>query len=71
MSNAGRKPAPEPADSDGEAGPDEAGQADETSGADPTEIETGPDGPQRVDPMAPGRSLFDDDDEAVEPNEPA
>ena len=34
-------------------------------------IETGPDGPLPVDPMAPGRSLFDDDEEAVEPNEPA
>jgi hypothetical protein len=35
------------------------------------EIETGPDGPAPVDPMAPGKSLFEDDEEAVEPNEPA
>ena len=24
-----------------------------------------------VDPLAPGRSLFDDDEDAIEPNEPA
>jgi hypothetical protein len=67
MSNAGRSPAPEPAFPDDEASQD----GDEASQADPTEIETGPDGPLPVDPMAPGRSLFDDDEEAVEPNEPA
>jgi hypothetical protein len=36
-----------------------------------TDVETGPDGPAPVDPMAPGKSLFEDDEEAVEPNEPA
>ena len=35
------------------------------------EIEIGPDGPAPVDPLAPGKSLFDEDEEAVEPNEPA
>ena len=27
--------------------------------------------PDAVDPLAPGGSLFDEDDDAVEPNEPA
>ena len=35
------------------------------------EIEVGPDGPALVDPLAPGKSLFDEDENAVEPNEPA
>ena len=34
------------------------------------EIEIGPDGPAAVDPQAPGKSLFDEDEDAVEPNEP-
>ena len=34
------------------------------------EIELGPDGPAPVDPQAPGKSLFEDDENAVEPNEP-
>jgi hypothetical protein len=34
------------------------------------EIEIGPDGPAPVDPQAPGKSLFDEDEDAVEPNEP-
>jgi hypothetical protein len=36
-----------------------------------TELEVGPDGPAPVDPLAPGKSLFDDGEDAVEPNEPA
>jgi hypothetical protein len=61
MSNARRPPSRE----------DEPERADATRHDDASEIETGPDGPKPVDPMAPGRSLFDDDAEAVEPNEPA
>jgi hypothetical protein len=30
-----------------------------------------PDGPEPFDPAAPGRSLLDPDEDAVEPNEPA
>ena len=54
------KPKPEPRRDTPDTADDEA----------ELEIEIGPDGPAPVDPLAPGKSLFDDDENAVEPNEP-
>jgi hypothetical protein len=45
---------------------------DESKPRDPDEDESDADGASvPADPDAPGRSLFDEEDDAVEPNEPA